>query len=59
MLIQFYDVAAIFVYCGIVTFIILKAIDLVIGLRVSRKSRSKVSTSTCTAKPSTTSVSSL
>jgi len=35
MLIQFYDVAAVFVYCGIVTFIILKAIDLVIGLRVS------------------------
>ncbi|MGH6870641.1 MAG: ammonium transporter [Rhizomicrobium sp.] len=36
MLIQFYDVAAVFVYCGIGTFIILKAIDLVIGLRVSR-----------------------
>jgi Amt family ammonium transporter len=35
MLIQFYDVAAVFVYCGIVTFIILKIIDLVIGLRVS------------------------
>jgi ammonium transporter, Amt family len=35
MLIQFYDVAAVFVYCGIVTFIILKLIDLVIGLRVS------------------------
>jgi Amt family ammonium transporter len=35
MLIQFYDVAAVFVYCGIGTFIILKAIDLVIGLRVS------------------------
>ncbi len=27
MLIQFYDVAAVFVYCGIVTFIILKVID--------------------------------
>ena len=35
MLIQFYDVAATFVYCAIATFIILKAIDLVIGLRVS------------------------
>jgi Amt family ammonium transporter len=36
MLLQFYDVAATFVYCGIATFIILKAIDLVIGLRVSK-----------------------
>ncbi len=35
MLIQFYDVAATFVYCAIGTFIILKVIDLVIGLRVS------------------------
>jgi Amt family ammonium transporter len=35
MLIQFYDVAGTFVYCAIGTFIILKAIDLVIGLRVS------------------------
>ena len=35
MLIQFYDVAATFIYCGIVTFIILKLIDMVIGLRVS------------------------
>ena len=35
MLIQFYDVAAVFVYCGIGTFIILKAIDMVVGLRVS------------------------
>jgi Amt family ammonium transporter len=35
MLIQFYDVAAVFVYCGIMTFIILKVIDLIIGLRVS------------------------
>ena len=35
MLIQFYDVAAVFVYCGIVTFIILKVIDIVVGLRVS------------------------
>jgi Amt family ammonium transporter len=36
MLIQFYDVAATFVYCAVLTFIILKAIDLVIGLRVPR-----------------------
>jgi len=36
MLIQFYDVAATFVYCAIATFIILKVIDLMIGLRVSR-----------------------
>src|ERR1700760_3912261 len=35
MLIQFYDVAATFVYCGIVTFIILKVIDMIVGLRVS------------------------
>ena len=35
MLIQFYDVGAVFLYCGICTFIILKVIDLVIGLRVS------------------------
>ena len=35
MLIQFYDVAGVFLYCGIVTFIILKVVDLVIGLRVS------------------------
>ena len=35
MLIQFYDVAAVFVYCGIGTFIILKVIDMIIGLRVS------------------------
>jgi len=35
MLIQFYDVAAVFVYCGIGTFVILKLIDLVIGIRVS------------------------
>jgi len=34
--IQFYDVAAVFLYCGIGTFIILKLIDLVIGLRVSK-----------------------
>jgi Amt family ammonium transporter len=35
MLIQFYDVAAVFLYCGIVTFIILKVIDIIVGLRVS------------------------
>ena len=29
MLIQFYDVAGVFVYCGIVTFIILKVIDMI------------------------------
>ncbi len=34
MLIQFYDVASTFVYCAIATFIILKAIDLFIVLRV-------------------------
>jgi Amt family ammonium transporter len=35
MLIQLEDVGAVFVYCGIVTFGILKLIDAVIGLRVS------------------------
>ena len=35
MLIQFYDVAAVFVYCGIGTYIILKVIDMIVGLRVS------------------------
>ena len=35
MLIQFYDVGAVFLYCGIGTFIILKVIDMIIGLRVS------------------------
>jgi Amt family ammonium transporter len=35
MIAQFKDVGAVFVYCAIVTFIILKAVDLVIGLRVS------------------------
>jgi ammonia channel protein AmtB len=34
---QFLDVAFVFVYCAIATFIILKAIDMVIGLRVSRE----------------------
>ncbi len=36
MTLQFEDVGATFVYCFIVTFIILKLIDIVIGLRVSR-----------------------
>jgi len=35
MLVQFYDVAETFAYCAIGTFIILKLIDVVIGLRVS------------------------
>ena len=35
MWVQFVDVAAVFVYCGIVSFIILKLIDMVIGLRVA------------------------
>jgi len=37
MLLQFYDVAATFVYCAIVTFLILKVLDLTLGLRVSRE----------------------
>ena len=36
MTIQFYDVGAVFLYCGIGTFIILKVIDMIIGLRVSK-----------------------
>ena len=36
MVIQFYDVAAVFVYCAVGTFIILKVIDFVLGLRVPR-----------------------
>ncbi len=35
MLLQLEDVGAVFIYCAIMTFIILKVIDLVIGLRVS------------------------
>jgi len=35
MLVQSADVAATFVYCAVATFVILKAIDLAIGLRVS------------------------
>jgi Amt family ammonium transporter len=34
MIIQFYDVAGTFVYCAVMTYIILKVIDIVIGLRV-------------------------
>ncbi len=37
MWIQFVDVAAVFVYCGVGTFIILKVIDMIIGLRVSKE----------------------
>ncbi len=37
MWIQFLDVAIVFGYCAVATFIILKAIDLVIGIRVSRE----------------------
>ena len=36
MMLQFLDVAATFLYCGIVTFVILKILDLTLGLRVSR-----------------------
>jgi Amt family ammonium transporter len=35
MIAQFKDVGAVFLYCAIVTFIILKVIDLIVGLRVS------------------------
>jgi Amt family ammonium transporter len=35
MVIQLEDVGGVFIYCAIVTFIILKVIDLIIGLRVS------------------------
>jgi ammonium transporter, Amt family len=37
MLIQFIDVGATFLYCGVMTFIILKLIDAAIGLRVSKE----------------------
>jgi Amt family ammonium transporter len=37
MLIQVYDVVGVFVYCAIATFILLKVIDMVVGLRVSRE----------------------
>ena len=36
MIIQFYDVAGVFVYCAIGTYIILKILDATIGLRVKR-----------------------
>ena len=36
MLIQFYDVAGVFVYCAVGTYIILKILDATIGLRVKR-----------------------
>ncbi|HEY5083435.1 MAG TPA: ammonium transporter, partial [Rhizomicrobium sp.] len=34
MLLQFYDVVATFAYCAIVTFLILRVLDLTLGLRV-------------------------
>ena len=37
MLIQFYDVAGVFIYCAIATFIILKVIDMIVGIRVSHE----------------------
>jgi len=37
MLIQLEDVGGVFVYCAIATFIILKVIDMIVGLRVSRE----------------------
>ncbi|MBV9549890.1 MAG: ammonium transporter [Alphaproteobacteria bacterium] len=37
MIVQLEDVGAVFIYCAIVTFIILKVIDLIVGLRVSRE----------------------
>ncbi len=37
MTLQFYDVAATFAYCAVMTFVILKALDLTLGLRVSRE----------------------
>ncbi len=35
MLYQLIDVAAVFLYCAVVTFVILKVIDMIVGLRVS------------------------
>ncbi|MEJ0027958.1 MAG: ammonium transporter [Rhizomicrobium sp.] len=35
--IQFYSVVVVFVYCGIATFIILKVIDMIVGIRVSQE----------------------
>jgi Amt family ammonium transporter len=37
MWIQFIDIAAVFVYCGVGTFIILKVIDIIVGIRVSKE----------------------
>lgn len=37
VVLQFYDVAATFAYCAIVTFLILKLLDVTLGLRVSRE----------------------
>ncbi|MEJ1967562.1 MAG: ammonium transporter [Rhizomicrobium sp.] len=37
VLIQFYSVVVVFVYCAIATFIILKVIDLIVGIRVSQE----------------------
>jgi Amt family ammonium transporter len=37
MLLQFYDVAATFVYCGIMSFIILAVLKYTIGIRVSEE----------------------
>jgi Amt family ammonium transporter len=37
MLLQFYDVAATFLYCAVVTFLVLKLLDMTLGLRVSRE----------------------
>ena len=41
MLIQVYDVVGTFVYCAIVTFIILKVIDIIVGLAGLRRGRSR------------------
>jgi Amt family ammonium transporter len=35
MIAQFKDVGAVFIYCAVMTFIILKLIDMLVGLRVS------------------------
>src|SRR5262249_40507332 len=37
LVIQFYGVAGTFIYCAVVTFIILKVVDAIIGLRVSKE----------------------
>jgi Amt family ammonium transporter len=37
VLLQFYDVAAVFLYCGVVTFIILAVLKYTIGIRVSEE----------------------